>query len=54
MKQTKQNMIVLSILKCGKGGLVVLSTMVISTIKHNGDGNPQRAKYRIVALGLAK
>jgi hypothetical protein len=37
-----------------KGGLVVLSTMAISTTKHNGDGNPQRAKYRIVALGLSK
>ena len=33
----------------GKGGL--LPTMAISTIKYDGDGNPMRAKYRIVALG---
>ena len=25
--------------------------MAVSTIKHDGDGNPKRAKYRIVALG---
>jgi hypothetical protein len=35
--------------KLGKGGL--LPTMAISTIKYDGDGNPLRAKYRIVALG---
>ena len=33
----------------GKGGL--LPTMAISTIKYDGDRNPLRAKYRIVALG---
>ena len=32
---------------CGKA----LPTMAISTIKKDGDGNPDRAKYRIVALG---
>ena len=37
------------LLKLGKGGL--LPTMAISTIKYDGDGNPLRAKYRIVALG---
>ena len=28
-----------------------LPTMAISTIKRDGNGNPTRAKYRIVALG---
>ena len=28
-----------------------LPTMAISTIKYDGDGNPKRCKYRIVALG---
>ena len=32
---------------CGKA----LPTMAISTIKTDGEGNPERAKYRIVALG---
>jgi hypothetical protein len=29
----------------------IMPTMAISTIKYDGDGNPSRAKYRIVALG---
>lgn len=29
----------------------LMPTMAISTIKHDGDGNPTRAKHRIVALG---
>jgi deoxyuridine 5'-triphosphate nucleotidohydrolase len=29
----------------------LLPTMAISTIKYNGNGEPERAKYRIVALG---
>jgi len=29
----------------------ILPTMAISTIKTDGNGNPVRAKYRIVALG---
>ena len=29
----------------------LLPTMAISTIKHDGEGQPTRAKYRIVALG---
>ena len=29
----------------------ILPTMAISVIKHDGDGKPVRAKYRIVALG---
>ena len=28
-----------------------MPTMAISTIKYDGNGNPDRAKYRIVALG---
>jgi hypothetical protein len=35
--------------KMGKGG--IMPTMAISTIKTNGQGEPVRAKYRIVALG---
>lgn len=29
----------------------LMPTMAISTIKYDGDGKPDRAKYRIVALG---
>ena len=29
----------------------IMPTMAISTIKYNGNGEPERAKYRIVALG---
>ena len=29
----------------------IMPTMAIATIKYDGDGNPVRAKYRIVALG---